>query len=81
MRSVNEASRERIRAFVLNDLLGEPDLELGDSEALFSSGLIDSFSAVRLLAFLQTEFGKDLDGTVLEDLDTIDKCMGLNPAE
>ena len=69
--------RQRLRHFVLNDLLGEPDLELSDDDAVFSSGLVDSFSAVRLLAFLQTEFGASTDGVGLEDLDTINKCLSL----
>ena len=53
---MTEGRRQRIRQFVAHDLLNEPDLELADDDALFSSGLVDSFSAVRLLAFLHHEF-------------------------
>ena len=74
---MSEERRRRIRQFVANDLLSEPDLDLGDDEALFSSGLVDSFSAVRLLAFLHTEFKLATDGVGLEELDTIGKCVAL----
>lgn len=77
---MSEARRERIRQFVTRDLLSEPDLDLGDDETLFSSGLIDSFSAVRLLAFLHAEFGLPTEGVGLEDLDTINKCLALSDA-
>ena len=72
-----EERRRRIRHFLLHDLLEEPDLDLSDDDALFSSGLVDSFSAVRLLAFLQNEFGARIDGVGLEDLDTVHKCAAL----
>jgi acyl carrier protein len=72
-----EERRRRIRDFVVHDLLNEPDLDLSGDEALFSSGLVDSFSAVRLLAFLQAEFKTRIDGVGLEDLDTLDKCAAL----
>jgi acyl carrier protein len=74
---MSEERRLRIRRFVVTDLLGEPDLGLGDDEAIFSSGLIDSFSAVRLLAFLHQEFKLPTDGVGLEDLDTVNKCAAL----
>jgi len=74
---MSEERRLRIRQFVAKDLLGEPDLDLGDDEAIFSSGLIDSFSAVRLLAFLHQEFELPTEGVGLEDLDTLNKCEAL----
>lgn len=77
MGSTPDERRQRIRHFVSNDLLGEPEGELNDDEAIFSSGLVDSFSAVRLLAFLQTEFKQPLDGVGLEDLDSVNKCLTL----
>jgi len=77
---MSEERRQRIRQFVAKDLLNEPDLDLAGDEALFSSGLVDSFSAVRLLAFLHTEFKLATDGVGLEDLDTIDKCVALTDA-
>lgn len=77
---MSEERRRRIRQFVTQELLNEPDLDLGGDEALFSSGLVDSFSAVRLLAFLHTEFNLATDGVGLEDLDTIDKCVALTDA-
>jgi acyl carrier protein len=74
---MSEERRLKIRQFVARDLLGEPDLDLGDDEAIFSSGLVDSFSAVRLLAFLHQEFQLPTDGVGLEDLDTLNKCVAL----
>lgn len=77
MKGSVEQRRRRIRHFLLHDLLDEPDLDLSDDDALFSSGLVDSFSAVRLLAFLQAEFEAKIDGVGLEDLDTVNKCAAL----
>ena len=77
MGSLAEERRYRLRGFVSDELLGEPDLDLADDDPLFSSGLVDSFSAVRLLAFLQAEFGTPTEGVGLEDLDTIRKCLAL----
>jgi len=74
---MSEERLRRIRQFVTSDLLGEPDLDLGNDEAIFSSGLIDSFSAVRLLAFLHNEFKLPTEGVGLEDLDTLNKCAAL----
>ena len=74
---MEEERRQRLRRFLLNDLLGEPDLDFSDEDAIFSSGLVDSFSAVRLLAFLQSEFATRTDGVGIEDLDTINKCLAL----
>ena len=78
MSSMAEEHRLRLRRFVSEDLLGEPDLDLADDDALFSSGLVDSFSAVRLLAFLRTEFGIASENVGIEDLDTIGKCLKLS---
>jgi hypothetical protein len=72
-----EEAKASVRAFVLTELVGEPDLELGDDEGIFSSGLSDSFSAVRLLAFLGSRFGVPPEGVGIEDLDTVAKCLKL----
>jgi len=77
MRIPAEERRTSIRDFVLNDLIGEPDLELRDDEGIFSTGLSDSFSAVRLLAFLTTRFGVPANGVGIEDLDSVTKCLVL----
>lgn len=51
---------ENIRSMVLN-LLGEHGhAGVSDSQALFSSGLLDSVAATQVLLALETDFGVDL---------------------
>ena len=44
---------------------------IGDDEALFSSGVIDSFGVLELIAFLEDTFGVSID-TGLHDLKEFD---------
>jgi len=54
--------RERLRRFLAAEiLLGRAAEEIGEDEDLVALGL-DSLSVLRLLLFLETEFGVSLDG-------------------
>lgn len=64
---------KKVRQFTLTELLKNPDYDLKDDEALFSSGTIDSFAMAQVGVFIETEFGlyiPDPDLTV-ENMDTI----------
>jgi len=64
---------QKVRAYTLKELLKNPDYPLKDDEALFSSGLIDSFAMAQIGVFIETEFNlyiADPDLTV-ENMDTI----------
>ncbi len=65
--------RERLRAFVLNDMIRMPTYDLQDDEPLITGGLVDSFSLALFGVFVQEQFGifiPDPDLTV-ENLNTL----------
>lgn len=65
--------KKTIRGFLTNNL--ELDLsDISDNSELFSSGLIDSFSLIEILAFLESEFNckVDISNLSIDELDTIE---------
>jgi acyl carrier protein len=63
----------KIRTFLADEL--EVDTaNLKDEEAMFTSGLVDSYALIELLSFLESELGYTVDFGELdvEDFDTID---------
>jgi len=68
MSSINE----KLRKF-LNKELGLDVKNMGDDEALFTSGLVDSFSLIELLAFVENDLNVKIDiaDVSIDDLDTI----------
>jgi len=70
--------KEKIRAFIEDQFLyGERSVK--DDENLFESGIIDSMGLLRLLAFLESEFGVSIEmkDIAIENFDTIDKIMDI----
>ncbi len=66
---------QKVRAFTLKELLKNPEYPLKDDEALFSSGLIDSFAMAQVGVFIETEFDlyiPDPELTV-ENMDTVEQ--------
>ena len=57
--------------------LGVTTSSLSDDTALFSSGLIDSFSLVSMMSFLETEGGFRISAAdvSLENMDTIGRIL------
>ena len=49
---------EKLIAFIEHEFLDDPDSRITADTTLISSGLIDSFSLVSLVAFIKREFGK-----------------------
>lgn len=48
----------RVRRYIVDNFLyARPDLPFGDDDPLFGQGIIDSFGATELIAFLEDEFG------------------------
>ncbi|MFH1175993.1 MAG: acyl carrier protein [Acidobacteriota bacterium] len=67
--------KDRLRVFVLRDLMPNPAYSLRDDEPLLTSGLIDSFSVAQIGVFVEVNFGvyiPDTDLTV-ENIDTLDR--------
>ena len=66
--------KEAIRQFVLSQSLpGELPENLRDDTPLQSSGILDSLATVTLVAYLEKEFGIDVDvyDTTVEHFDSI----------
>ena len=70
-------TRDNLLEFLQHSLgIDVAELETDDTE-LYSSGLIDSFSIVHLIQFLETQGGFEVDPTDvnLENLDSIRKIL------
>ena len=53
--------KARIKQFVITEVNPERNLEqLGDEEPLVDSGIVDSLGVLKIMAFLDEEFGIDL---------------------
>ena len=68
-------SRETLVEFIAVRLGVDGDLD--DEELLFSSGLIDSFSLVELIIFIEGEIGSRIKAmeVSLENLDSISRIL------
>lgn len=57
--------KEKIKEFIVTEILKDPQRTLADDEALISSGLIDSFSLVDLALYIEDTFGVRVEDTDL----------------
>ena len=76
MLDTNEV-REKLRTFVVNELIRNPTYPLKDNEPLITGGLIDSFSLAYFGVFVEENFDvyiPDPDLTV-ENLDTLNQMV------
>ena len=66
--------KQKLKHYILNDILRNPDYPLEDNEPMISGGLIDSFSLVHIAVFVENEFAVKLPDTELtvENMDTIE---------
>ena len=72
------AIREKITAYIIENLLLGADDDIQEDASLLGSGILDSTGALELVAFLEQEFGltiKDSDLTP-ENLDSIARIAG-----
>lgn len=54
-------TNEKIKRFILSEVCPEASLSgLGDDEPLITSGLVDSLGILKILSFLDDEFGVNL---------------------
>lgn len=68
-------TKRTIKQFILEEFLpGEDPDELTEETTLFSSGLLDSIASLKLVSFLEKEFGISVEAheIVAENLDTLD---------
>jgi acyl carrier protein len=66
----------KISEFVANEILKQPDRQIGTDEPLISGGLIDSFHLVDLALFVEEEFGVRIEDFEL-NVDTFDTLAQL----
>lgn len=69
--------KDKIRTFVLNELIRNPGYGLGDDEPMITGGLIDSFSLAYFGVFVEEAFDiyiPDTDLTVA-NLDTLNQMV------
>ena len=75
---MNETTiRRQMRAFILNELVREPDYLLRDDEGIISSGLMDSFALAELGVYVEDEFDvyiPDADLTVAK-MDSLNQMV------
>ena len=69
--------REKLRSFIVTDLIRDDEYELEDSEGIITEGLMDSFALAEFGVFVEQEFDvyiPDSDLTV-EKMDTLDQMV------
>ena len=72
--------KQRVKSFILSEFLpGEDADDLQHDTALFSQGVLDSLASLKLVAFLETEFGVTIEPHEVdhEHLDTVDTIAAL----
>lgn len=67
---------ERIRELICEELAFEPH-EVGDDTPLFTTGMVDSFTFVAIVALVEAELGYQLDpGCItLDNFDAIEQIV------
>lgn len=69
---------ERVKAYILEEFLpGEDPNELTASTPLRGSGILDSVSTLKLVTFLEEEFGLELEARDVEQLGTLEEIARL----
>lgn len=69
--------RQKLRAFIVRDLIRDEEYELENDEGIITGGLMDSFSLAEFGVFVEQEFDvyiPDADLTVAK-MDTLDQMV------
>lgn len=69
--------RTKLRSFILEELIRDPQYDLADDEGIISEGMIDSFSLAQIGVFAEQEFNvyiPDPDLTVSK-MDTLNQMV------
>ena len=72
-----DAIKLKLKSFISEELIRDPQYPLADDEPLITGGLIDSFSLAQLGVFIEQAFGvyiPDTDLTV-EKMDTLQQMV------
>ena len=76
--------QDKVKAFVLREFLdGEDPEALGPDTRLFTTGILDSIATLKLVAFLEKEFGISVEAheADAQNLDTLDAITRLVAAK
>ena len=67
--------KRRLKDFICNEVLLNPDYPLGDDEPLISGGLVDSHSLVHIAVFIEQDLGVEIPDTefTAENMDTVER--------
>ncbi|MFV8781409.1 acyl carrier protein [Microbulbifer sp. SA54] len=70
--------KEKIKNYIASDL-GIDMSKTGYADPLFTSGLMDSFALIELLAFMEQELGAEVDVSeiYIDKIDSIDSLSAL----
>ncbi|MFN2140894.1 MAG: hypothetical protein ACK2U5_10460 [Candidatus Promineifilaceae bacterium] len=69
--------REKLREFIINELIRDEEYELEDDEGIITGGLMDSFALAEFGVYVEQEFDvyiPDSDLTVAK-MDTLDQMV------
>ena len=71
-----DAIAASLREFICAELAYEPE-EVGDDTALFSTGMVDSFTFVGMVALIESRLDRDLDprAITVENFDSIARIV------
>jgi acyl carrier protein len=69
----------KLIAFIKNEIVNDPDIEIKSDTELISSGLIDSFSLVTLYVYIEKEFGVKIPASriIPDTFDTVEQITAL----
>ena len=73
---MNEAVISTLEQYIATKVLKQPNRKISPSDALISSGLIDSFSLMDLALFVEDTYGVRIEDTEL-NADTFDSLSQL----
>lgn len=69
--------REKLRSYIVKELIRDPKYDLADDEGIITEGMIDSFSLAQIGVFAEQEFNvyiPDPDLTVAK-MDTLNQMV------
>ena len=75
-----DALKSAVKAYILEEFLpGEDPASLTDDTPLISGGILDSIATIKLISFLEEEFGVAFEAheVSVDYLDTLERIAGI----
>ena len=69
--------RETIISYIVDELLDDPEVEIGDDSSLFEGRILDSLNLLALITFLEETFNIRINNSEIniENLDTVSNIL------